>query len=252
MPFATSPIVGAAWAKPVPEGTVSAPLIVCDRVSVAFGRHEVLHEVSLAIEAGGMVPFIGSNGAGKTTLLRTILGLVRPRSGRVVTPFDRSPPGYVSQTKVIDPLYPVSARQIVEMGFYPALGWWRRPDAALRQRYDEAVARLGLAPHLDKNFGELSGGTRQKVLITRALVSGAEILVMDEPTSELDEEAERAVIELLAALCRERGHTVLLALHGWSRIRADVRTVCLVEHGRARLLERGDAAFEPVAGGPLG
>ncbi|MDI6775115.1 MAG: ATP-binding cassette domain-containing protein [Verrucomicrobiota bacterium] len=219
------------------SSTSSPPLIVCEHVHVAYGRQEVLHDVCLEIPRGVLLPFVGPNGAGKTTLLRAILGLVKPARGRILTPFAANPAGYVPQHKAIDPLYPVTTRQIVDMGIYPELGWWRRPNREQSERVDRVLARLGLAEHQRKTFGELSGGMKQKALLGRALVSGADVFVMDEPTSELDERSEKDMLAHLEALCRDDGRTVLLAHHGIEQAALLTASVCVVHHGRARVAD---------------
>ena len=214
----------------------SLPIIVrCEHVHVAYGRQEILHDVSLEIPAGSLLPFVGPNGAGKTTLLRALLGLLMPTRGRIQTPFAGKPAGYVPQQKSIDPLYPVTTRQIVEMGLYPELGWWRQPNQDQRKRVDEVLIRFGLGEHQQKNFGELSGGMKQKALLGRALVSEAEVFIMDEPTSELDEDSERDVLAHLVALSQEGGKTVLLAHHGIDQAGSLSPTVCVVNHGRVQM-----------------
>ena len=223
------------------------PIIVCDRVSIAYGRQEVVHDACLEVPRGVLLPFVGPNGAGKTTLLRAILGLLKPSAGNIRTPFADKPAGYVPQQKSIDPLYPVSTRQSVEMGLYPELGPWRRPGAEQRRRVDDVLARFGLAEHRRKTFGELSGGMKQKTLLARALVSGAEVFVLDEPTSELDEDTERDVLAHLVALVRDEGRTVLLAHHGLDQAAALADRVCVVHHGRVHL-DTIPAARQRLAG----
>ena len=213
----------------------SEPIIVCEHVVLSYGRQEVVHDACLQVPRGALLPFVGPNGAGKTTLLRAILGLLKPSAGAILTPFAVKPAGYVPQQKSIDPLYPVTTRQIVEMGLYPELGGWRKPGAEQARRVDEALRRLGLREHRRKTFGELSGGMKQKALLARALVSGAEVFVMDEPTSELDEETERDVLRHLVALARDEGKTVLLAHHGLDQAAALADRVCVVHHGRVHL-----------------
>ena len=218
------------------------PLIVCENVCLAYGAEEVVHDATLCIGSGVFMPFIGPNGAGKTTLLRAILGLIQPRRGLIQTPFRRQPPGYVPQQKRIDPMYPVSVRQIMGMGASRELGLWRRPDGSLRMRIDEALQRFGLAAHGGKTFAELSGGMRQKALIARAFVCGADVYVMDEPTSELDEDAENDVLEHLHRLCREHRATVLLDHHGLEKVTAFADRICLMDHGVARVVTPAELA----------
>jgi ABC-type Mn2+/Zn2+ transport system ATPase subunit len=218
------------------------PIIVCEHVCVAYDDQQVLHDVSLEIPRGAFVPFIGPNGAGKTTLLRAILGLLKPQRGRIRTPFSRAPPGYVPQQKSIDPLYPVSVRQIVTMGLYGRLGWWRRPTQAQRAAVEAAMERLGLADHAYKRYSELSGGMKQKVLVARALVNGPEVVVMDEPTSELDQASEEDILAHLYRLSNEQGKTVLLAHHGLDALADMAIWVCLVDHGYVRVASAKDLA----------
>lgn len=210
-------------------------IIVCEHVTIAYGRQEVVRDACLDVHAGTLLPFVGPNGAGKTTLLRAILGLLVPVRGTIRVPFAGKPAGYVPQQKAIDPLYPVTTRQIVEMGLYPELGWWKRPGADQCRRVTDVLARFGLAGHQNKTFSELSGGMKQKALLGRALVSGADVFVFDEPTSELDEDTEREVLTHLVSLVRQDGKTVLLAHHGLDQAGALARHVCVVKHGHVQL-----------------
>jgi len=211
------------------------PIITCKHVFMAYGRQEVLHDVSLEIPGGIFLPFVGPNGAGKTTLLRLILGLIAPTQGRIETPFKHKPAGYLPQQKAIDPLYPVTTRQIVDMGLFPEIGCWGRPSPEQRRRVDDVLRRFGLIPHQYKTFDELSGGMRQKALLARALVSCADVFVMDEPTSELDEDSEKDVLQHLVALARDEDKTILLAHHGLDQAAALAATVCVVNHGRVNV-----------------
>jgi ABC-type Mn2+/Zn2+ transport system ATPase subunit len=218
-----------------PDPPSPPTVISCRHASVAYGRLEVLHDVCLDVQRGAFLPLVGPNGSGKTTLLRAILGLVRPRRGRILTPFAHSRPGYVPQENSIDRLYPVSTRQIVAMGLYPHLGWLRPLRQAHKRAVQEALEQFGLAQHARKTFGELSGGLRQKALLARAFVSGAEVFLMDEPTSELDEQSEKEVLRHLVRLSRQEGKTVLLAHHGLDCVAELAPVICLVEHGRVRV-----------------
>ncbi len=212
-------------------------VITCEDIFVGYGSELVLKGVSLQIMAGSFVLLMGPNGAGKTTLLKALLGLLQPRRGQITTPFHRTAPGYVPQQKSIDPLYPVTVRQIVGMGLYPELGPWRRVTGDFRRRVDATLEQFDLLAHDRKTFSELSGGMRQKTLIARAFVSGAEIFILDEPTSELDERSEREVVQHLHRLARQQNKTVLLVHHGLGHAVDHGDMVCLVNHGKAVLLE---------------
>ncbi len=218
------------------DGGSSKPIIRCERATLGYGRDVVLKDVSLSIPGGILLPFVGPNGAGKTTLLRAILGLIQPLKGRIVTPFAEAPAGYVPQLKSIDPLFPLTVREIIAMGFYPQLGWWGRMGRKQHRALDEALEELALTPHAHKNYRDLSGGTKQKTLIARALVSGAEVFIFDEPTSELDHASERTVVSHLQRLVRDKHKTVLLAHHGLQDVHLKAAQVCLVNHGVVSLV----------------
>ena len=218
---------------------MAKPIIVCSNVCVAYGRQEVLHRVNLEIPEGIFLPFIGPNGSGKTTLLRAILGLIPVRHGRIDTPFGHVPAGYVSQQKVIDPLFPVSVRQIVEMGLSPKRRPWARLTRPQRESIDKALAEFGMEEHANKNFRELSGGMKQKVLIARAFVSKPNVIVLDEPTSELDEKSEKDVLRHLLDLNQKHGKTVLMVHHDTELVSQLSNTVCRVNRGSAEIVENG-------------
>lgn len=215
-------------------------IILCEHVHVAYGREKVLHDVCLSIQRGMFLPLLGPNGAGKSTLLRVILGLIRPWQGRIDTPFDHSPAGYVPQQQSIDPVYPVSVRDIVGMGLYPELGWWRPRRRRDRDRVQHILEQFELEAHARKTFAELSGGMKQKTLLARAFATRAEVLLLDEPTSELDEQSERNVMIHLYRLCEEEGKTILLAHHG--KLHGKMKVFCRVEHGRVRLMKTEEAS----------
>ncbi len=212
-------------------------IIRCRNLVAGYGREVVLHDVTLDIPRGILLPFIGPNGAGKTTFLRTILGLLKPLSGVLETPFRKSPPGYVPQQKTIDPLYPLTTRQVAAMGLYPRVSWWRRHSNDDMALVTEALDLVGLQPHQNKNYRDLSCGMKQKALVARALVSSAEVLVMDEPTSDLDEQSEKEILAHFRMLCSEKGKTVLLATHSLTNLSGagELRYRALVEHGKVVL-----------------
>lgn len=208
----------------------------CRNLTLGYGRDVVLENVTLQIPKGVFLPVIGPNGAGKTTFLRAVLGLIKPLSGSLESAFAGRPAGYVPQHKTIDPLFPVTVRRIVSMGLYPRLGWWKKPSAEHLREIDAALEELNLLPHQNKNYRDLSGGTKQKVLIARALVSGAEIFVMDEPASELDETSEREVFAHLKRFVQEQGKTVLLAHHGIGGILGTAADeVCVVQRRKMEM-----------------
>jgi len=215
------------------------PIIICRGLHVSYGRQQVLRGVNLTIGKGGFLPLVGPNGAGKTTLLRAIIGLVRPSFGTIETHFAKEPPGYVPQQGLIDAMFPVPVSQIVAMGLYPKLGWWRRGGRSGKQVVVDVLERLGLSGHGHKGFAELSGGMRQKALIARALVSSPEVLILDEPTAGLDRESQSEILDHLKQINRRDGRTIIMAHHGEDMLNGVAKVVCQVQHGQVMMRRQG-------------
>ena len=215
----------------MPGKSTKRSIISIKHLFVAYDQKDILRDVSLEIPEGVFLPLLGPNGAGKTTLLRAILGLLKPRKGTIETALKRSDFGYVPQHRSIDPLYPVTTRQIVLMGLYPKLGPWRRLKGSENDRIISVLEDLGLSQHANKTFGELSGGMKQKALIARALAGNPKVLVLDEPTSELDERSGRETLARLVKLSKDHGTAVLLAHHGLETAKNLAKRVCLADHG---------------------
>jgi len=165
----------------------------------------VLQDVNLSISAGQKVCMVGPNGGGKTTLVKLILGLLHPTRGQVRVlggqpSGERKRIGYAPQHTAFDPKFPVSVTDVVLMGRIGqtgVLGPYRRSD---RLAADEALQAVGLGDLGRRAFSDLSGGQRQRVLIARAIASGPELLLLDEPTANLDIGVEAEFHQLLEQL----------------------------------------------------
>jgi len=201
--------------------SASADTLCACQVDFSYGNRRVLNQVNIGVGAGEVVALLGRNGAGKSTLLRILLGFVRPQRGGVVLAGQAlhryarrtlaTRLAYVPQAHVTPFPYPV--REIVLMGRFPAHPAWgasRRPaDIAA---VDAMLERFGIAHLGGRAYTEISGGERQLVLLSRALIQGARTLVMDEPFNGLDYGRQ---IQLLAHLRQlaEEGYAVLLTTH---------------------------------------
>jgi zinc transport system ATP-binding protein len=169
------------------------------------GHNPVLRDVSLRVETDETVAVVGPNGGGKTTLLKLMLGLLRPDEGTVRV-LGRRPGqvradvGYVPQYVQFDPHFPVTAWDVVLMGRLGCSRRFGRYRPADRQAARDALERVGLAEHIRRPFADLSGGQRQRTLIARALATGPKLLLLDEPTANLDVGMEQAFEQLLAEL----------------------------------------------------
>ncbi len=179
-----------------------APVIALDKVVFGFDDEPVLDHISLNIPPGAFTVIVGPNGGGKTTLLHLILGLYRPDSGRVRVFGDRPGQhpdriGYVPQHGNLAPGFPATVEQVVLMGLPHGRrhGPGFHPDE--RDAARQALTRAGISELADRSFGVLSGGQRQRVLIARALITEPELLLLDEPFSNIDPYGRACIHETL-------------------------------------------------------
>jgi zinc transport system ATP-binding protein len=217
--------------SPEPTPIDQTPALEIDDLSFAYGGRIILEEVSLSLPRLDFASIVGPNGSGKTTLVKLILGLLRPASGslRVLgeNPVKARPRiGYLPQHSNPDPSFPISVIDVVLMGRLNAsrrFGPYSRTDhEAARAALDE----VGLAHFGERLYATLSGGERQRVLVARALASGPELLLLDEPDAGLDQRFEHELHELLCTL--NRRITVLLVSHDLGFVSSFVKTVICV------------------------
>lgn len=197
--------------------TPAIPAVHVEDLTVAYRDHPVLWDIDLTVPQGVLLGIVGPNGAGKTTLIKAILGLVRTVAGTVQVlgqPLrtQRRHIAYVPQRGSVDWDFPTNVLDVVLMGTYGQLGWWRRPKAPQRQQALDALARVGMADFARRQISQLSGGQQQRVFLARALVQQAQVYFMDEPFQGVDAVTEKAIIELLREL-RNTGRTVLVVHH---------------------------------------
>ena len=232
-----------------PEASPSDPVVDMQGVSFAFHATPVLEDISLVIPQGDFVCIVGPNGGGKTTLLRLLLGLLRPQRGRIrvlggAPVAVRHRIGYMPQHALLDPQFPMRVIDIVLMGRLK--GWragpFRRVDREVAMR---ALDEVRLADSAHKAFAALSGGQRQRVLIARALACAPEILLLDEPTANLDPLVQDEMNDLLHALNQRL--TVILVSHDVGFVARHVKmVVCVSRHLRVHPAEEvtGDSIRE--------
>jgi manganese/zinc/iron transport system ATP- binding protein len=186
-------------------------------LTVAYRDKPVLWDIDLTVPRGVLMAIVGPNGAGKTTLIKAILGLIRPVAGTVLIhgsayAEQRRLVGYVPQRGTVDWDFPTSVRDVVLMGTYGALGWFRRPGRREKEQALAALAKVGMADFAGRQISQLSGGQQQRVFLARALVQDAQVYFMDEPFQGVDATTERAIVALLQDL-RAAGRTVLVVHH---------------------------------------
>lgn len=205
-------------------------------VSFAYpGGMPVLERVDLVIEEGEFVAVAGPNGGGKTTLIRIALGLERPRRGEALLfgqPAQsftaRRRLGYLAQRTTLGIDAPATVREIVSAGRLPVRGLLRRFTSEDRRAVEAAIERVGLAAVAEQPVQRLSGGQQQRAYIAKALAGRPDLLVLDEPTSGVDVEAQEAFARLLAELKSELGVTIVYVSHEFGAVESFVERIVLV------------------------
>ncbi len=228
---------------------MSEHLLELEGVDLGYGGEPVLRGVDLVVATGDFLGILGPNGAGKTTLFRGLLGLVPPLAGRV----HRAPVpiGYVPQRESLDAIFPVTVEEVVHMGAYGRLRGLRRLGREERELARRCLQRVGLVERARQPFSALSGGQRQRALIARALMEQPRLLLLDEPTSGVDRDAEQRILDLLRELHADGGLAVLLVSHDLALVRSVVDEVLWVADGRVRRGTPGEILRPEVLGGRL-
>jgi phosphonate transport system ATP-binding protein len=214
------------------------PALVVDGLSAGYQRgRPVLHDVSFAVPKGEWWAVVGPSGCGKTTLLRTILGVVKPMTGRVALPLrsaSRDALGYVPQQLGL--VRNLSVRENVLLGGLARLGIWRsllaRFTATEVAAADVALAEVGLAGRGDDRVTELSGGERRRVAIARAIIQRPQVLIADEFLAELDPITSAAIVTVLQRLRESTGMTILCVEHDLHAAAAAADRVIVMAGGR--------------------
>lgn len=182
-----------------------------------------------------MTAVVGPNGSGKSTLLGVLSGVMTATSGSVLRAAG-SPPAFVPQRGAVGDALPLTVRQTVEMGRWGERGLWRRLTAEDREVVDRCMEQLGIADLGRRQLGELSGGQRQRALIAQGLAQQSDLLLLDEPTTGLDPQAQAGIMSVLAGLVAD-GTTVVQATHDLQAARSADHCLLLAE---GQLVAEGD------------
>lgn len=188
-------------------------MIHFEDVTFGYNSHIILEDVNFSVDKNDIVSIVGPNGGGKTTLLRLILGLLKPQSGKIL--INGKPPehtqkimGYVPQYISLDKKFPITVREVILSGRIRPSGFYTKKDRIIA---DKAMENLELEHLKKERFSEISGGQAQRMLIARAIVSEAEILLLDEPTSNIDNPSQNRLNSILKDLSSKM--TILIVTH---------------------------------------
>ena len=216
---------------------IEAAIVAAD-LAAAYGARPIWSGANFSIPAGSFTAVLGPNGSGKSTLIRMILGQLAPARGRLDVlggPPHRGNPniGYVPQGSSFDPDLSIRGLDFVGLGIDGHRWGMRlagRENAEGQAR--AAIEAVGATGYADMSVGRVSGGEQQRLLLAQALVGRPRLLVMDEPLSHLDVRNQRAMVQLISKVARERGLTVLLIAHDVNQLLAHIDHVLYIAQGR--------------------
>ena len=215
------------------------PVLQCKQIGLTRQRRQIIDNLSVSFTSGQFIGLIGPNGAGKSSLLNLLMGLSEPDAGRIelhgqaLQHYTRreiaQQVSLVPQDTSIN--YAFSVREIVAMGRNPYLGAFQPESAQDRGIVENALQKADLTSMADRNIDQLSGGERQRVFIARALAQQTPILLMDEPTANLDLCHQLEILELVSQLAAQ-GHLVIAALHDLQMASRFCHRLILLSQGR--------------------
>jgi iron complex transport system ATP-binding protein len=228
------------------------PLLRFRDVSFGYGDRDVIESATFDVKEGSCTALIGPNGVGKTTLLRMAAGVLQPNAGSIFlkgSPLDTLPLRTVARTvafvpQSLDIPFPFTVRQVVEQGRTPYLGMLRGLLREDRIAVDRAMSLVDVTNLQHRIFNELSGGERQRVKIALGLAQQPKLLLLDEPTQNLDIGRQVELIELLHFLLAE-GITIVASIHDLHLVEGNFSTVLLLSNGVPLMSGTAEDILEP-------
>lgn len=224
---------------------MTSPMVELKEITVGKATGLLLENITFSVSPGEFVGIIGPNGAGKTTLLNVIAGFERftgtlslfghPEGWRR-SRGTRLRIGYVPQALHVDPAFPISASEAIMTGAIGRAGLFRSPSGEDRERAFQIMEMMRMTHVANRPLGQLSGGERQKVSLARAIIQRPEILLLDEPTANLDIAVQKEVLNLISEIHRRENLTVFFVTHDFTMLPDSM--------GRAVLLNRGRTIFD--------
>lgn len=200
-------------------------VIEIKNLTVAYGENIALEDFNLDIEVGSLMALVGPNGAGKSTLIKTILKFLKQITGTIK--INAKTLAYVPQRNSVDWDFPTTLFDVVEMGCYGRVGFFKRVNKEEKQKILKAIEQVGMSEFKDRQISELSGGQQQRTFIARALVQEADIYLMDEPFQGVDSTTEKSIVEILKKL-KSEGKTIIVVHHDLQTVPTYFETVTLI------------------------
>lgn len=208
--------------------------VSCKDAGVRLGRFQALSDLSCLIPAASFCVVYGPNGSGKTTFLKLLQGLLEPNEGSVLlngkrpTDFPAQELGVVPQIKNYNRQFPARCIDLVATGVYRRWPWSLNADA--RRACEQALDDVGMLSRAEQQLGSLSGGELQRVYVARLLVRQPALVLLDEPATGMDVEAEKDLHRLLEQYQEKTRATIVMISHDWDTMQHHASHVLLVNH----------------------
>lgn len=195
-------------------------VIEVKNLTVAYDRAAVLNNINLKIPEKSLTAIVGPNGAGKSTLLKSILNLIPKVKGEIKfsinneNKFERVKKyiAYIPQNGAVNHDFPASVEDIVRMGRFGHVGWFKRLSKKDKEISDLAIEKVGMTEYKKRQFSELSGGQQQRVFLARAIAQEADVYLLDEPFKGIDAKTEKIIVSILKEM-QKQGKTIIVVHH---------------------------------------
>lgn len=224
---------------------MSNAIIKVEDITVTYDVKPVIWDIDTEFTKGKITAIVGPNGAGKSTLVKAIMGIIKSLSGSVSVLTNRGVKdiAYVPQSGSVDWDFPATVEDIVLMGRYGHIGWFKKPGKIDKQIAASMIEKVGMSDFKDRQIRQLSGGQQQRVFLARALAQEAEIYILDEPLKGVDAKTEKVLMQLLRELS-DNGKTVIAVHHDLSTVATYFDEVALVN---VKLIAHGpvETTFTP-------
>jgi zinc/manganese transport system ATP-binding protein len=218
------------------------PVIAVKNLSLNLGGRKILEDVSFDVKKGEFVAVLGPNGAGKTTILKLLLGIIKPTTG-MISVLSKTPTrgnkaiGYAPQHRVLETDLALRARDVVGFGLDGNKWGISLPNKEREEKIDKALAEVDALRFGNTPVGRLSGGEQQRLLIAQAIITKPQILLLDEPLSNLDINHARGIVDVLIRLKKEQKITIILVSHDINPLLPAVDEVLFMARGHSAMGE---------------
>ncbi len=192
-------------------------MITVNDLTVTYDRKPVVWDLHFEVPKGVIAAIIGPNGAGKSTLIKAMIGLVPANSGKIrffgkTTQEMCGEIAYVGQRASVDWDFPITAFEVLLMGLYGKLGWFKRPTKQDKEKVEKILEKIGMQALRDRQISDLSGGQQQRLFVGRALLQDADVYFFDEPFAGIDITTEKLIVDILKDLA-DLGKTIFVVHH---------------------------------------